>query len=223
MSSLMSKQINYFPTESDLSELFKKAGLPQDFSNKFIKDYAAIKRNVDQNAEATDGNTLSIESLDERVVIVEAQIVALDLRVDTLETEVAAIDIRLTTAEGEIDTLRIDLDQLRLEFNTHVAARSAHGATGDIVGADDYATALVGGTVLLAAAVANAVASTVSVTSPDATAAPAVYDQAQAQSVVTLANEMKGEINTLVANLNAVVTQLNALLASERAAKQLAT
>lgn len=222
MSSLMSKQINYFPTESDLAELFGKAGLPQDFSNKFIRDYAAIKRNVEQSAEATDENTLSIESLDERVVIVEAQIVALDLRVDTLETEVAAIDIRLTTAEGDISTLRIDLDQLRLEFDTHVANQSAHGATGDIVGTDDYATALVGGTVLLATAVANAAASTVSVTLPDATAAPAAYNQAQAQSVVTLANEMKGDINTLVANFNALTTQFNALLASERTAKQLA-
>lgn len=222
MSSLMSKQINYFPTESDLAELFKKAGLSQEFSNKFIKDYAAIKRNVDQNAEATDGNTLSIESLDARVDSAEAAISALTIRVGNAESAISAIDIRLTTAEGEIDTLRIDLDQLRLEFDTHVAAQSAHGATGDIVGTDDYATALVGGTVLLAAAVTNAVASTVSVTSPDATAAPAAYNQAQAQSVVTLANEMKGDINTLVANLNAVVTQLNALLASERAAKQLA-
>lgn len=222
MSSLMSKQINYFPTESDLAELFAKAGLPTEFSNKFIKDYAAIKRNVDQNAEATDENALSIESLDERVVIVEADIEELTYRLVLAEFEIISIGVRLTSAEGEIDTLRIDLDQLRLEFDTHVAAESAHGATGDIVGTDDYATALVGGTVLLAAAVANAVASTVSVTSPDATAAPAAYNQAQAQSVVTLANEMKGDINTLVTNLNAVVAQLNALLTSERAAKQLA-
>lgn len=208
MSSLMSKQINYFPTESDLAELFKKAGLPQDFSNKFIKDYAAIKRNVDQNAEATDENTLSIESL--------------DIRVTGNTVAITAIDIRLTTAEGEIDTLRIDLDQLRIEFDTHVAAQSAHGATGDIVGTDDYAQPALGGTVFLAAAVANAAPSAVSVTSPDATAAPAAYNQAQAQSVVTLANEMKGDINTLVTNFNALTTQFNALLASERAAKQLA-
>jgi hypothetical protein len=62
----------------------------------------------------------------------------------------------------------------------------------------------------------------VSVTSPDATAAPATYNQAQAQSVVALVNEMKGDVNTLVANLNAAITQLNALLAAERSAKQMA-
>lgn len=215
MSSLMSEQINYFPTESDLAELFAKAGLPQDFSNKFIKDYAAIKRNVDQNAEATDDNTADIE-------VVAAELGEVSYRLTLAEFEIISIGVRLTTAEGEIDTLRIDLDQLRLEFDAHVADQSAHGATGDIVGTDDYATALVGGTVLLAAAVTDAIASTVSVTSPDATAAPAAYNQTQAQSVVTLANEMKGDINTLVTNLNSVVTQLNALLASERAAKQLA-
>jgi hypothetical protein len=96
----------------------------------------------------------------------------------------------------------------------HRAATSAHGATGDIVGTDDYATALLGGTVLLAAAVTDATASTVSVTSADASDLP---------TAITLVNEIKGDVNTLVTDLNAVITQLNALLASKRTAKQLAT
>jgi len=207
MSSLMSKQINYFPTESDLAELFKKAGLPQDFSNKFIKDYAAIKRNVDQNAEATDENTLSIESL--------------DIRVTDNTAAITAIDIRLTTAEGEIDTLRIDLDQLRLDFNNHTAAQSAHGATGDIVGTDDYAQPAIGGTVLLAPAVADAAPSTV--TPPTAVAAaPATYSQAYTDSQTAAINALSTALAQAIADYNAAVTQLNALLASERAAKQLA-
>lgn len=218
----MSKQIDYFPTESDLAELFSKAGLPREFSNKFIKDYAAIKRNSAEVAGAADENAADIEALESRVGSAETAITALGVRVGNAESAISAIEIRVTTAEGEIDTLRIDLDQLRLEFDTHVAAQSAHGATGDIVGTDDYAQPALGGTVFLAAAVANAAASTVSVTSPNATAAPAAYNQAQAQSVVTLANEMKGDINTLVDNFNALTTQFNALLASERAAKQLA-
>ena len=221
MSSLMSKQIDYFPTESDLAELFKKAGLPQDFSNKFIKDYAAIKRNVDQNAEATDENTLSIESLDARVDSAETAISALTIRVGNAESAISAIDIRLTTAEGEISTLRIDLDQLRLEFDTHVAAQSAHGATGDIVGTDDYATSLIGGTVLLAAAVADAAPS--AATPPAAVAAaPAAYSQAYTDSQTNAINALSTALAQVIVDYNAVVTQLNALLASERAAKQLA-
>lgn len=221
MSSLMSKQIDYFPTESDLSELFKKAGLPQEFSNKFIKDYAAIKRNSTETAGAVDENTGSIEVLTSRVDSAEAAISALTIRVGNTESAISAIDIRLTTAEGEIDTLRIDLDQLRLEFDTHVAAQSAHGATGDIVGTDDYAQPALGGTVFLAAAVADAVQS--AVTPPAAVAAaPAAYSQAYADSQTNAINALSTALAQAIIDYNAVVTQLNALLASERAAKQLA-
>jgi hypothetical protein len=197
--------------------------------DRFIQDYVSIKRNMFVSAQQTDSNTQTIETLDARLDILEpevedlglrlwlaeAEIVDIDARLVIAEGEIIAIDIRLTTAEGEIVTLRTDLD-------AHIDAESAHGATGSIVGTDDYATALLGGTVLLANAVADALSSAVSVTSPDATAAPAAYSQAQAQTVVTLANEMKGDINTLVSNLNSAITQLNALLASMRTAKQLA-
>jgi len=105
----------------------------------------------------------------------------------------------------------------------HRAATSAHGATGDIVGTDDYATALLGGTVLLAAAVTDAVASAVAVASSDISAAPAAYTQAWGQEVEALGNECKADINTLVSDVNAIKDQLNALLASERTALQLDT
>lgn len=196
----MSKQIDYFPTESDLADLFSKAGLPREFSNKFIKDYAAIKRNSTETAGAVDENTDSIEVLDSRV--------------DSAETAISAIEIRVTTAEGEIGTLRIDLD-------AHVAAESAHGATGNIVGTDDYAQPALGGTVLLAAAVADAVPS--AVTPPAAVAAAgAAYSQAYAQAQTDAINALSTALAQAVADFNSVIAQLNALLASERAAKQLA-
>lgn len=105
----------------------------------------------------------------------------------------------------------------------HRAATSAHGATGNIVGTDDYATDLVGGTVLQAAAVTDASASSVSVTSGDVSAAPAAYTQAWGIEVETLANEVKADVNTLVTDVNAIKDQLNALLAAMRTAKQLGT
>lgn len=236
MSSISSRQVNYFPTESDLYDLFSKANLPQEFTGKFIKDYAAIKRNIDESATNTDNLTKtvdilivradntdsSITNINSRLNLAESAITEITIRVDHAESSINSIDVRLTAAEGEVDTLRIDLDQLRNDYDDHAAESSAHGASGNIVGTDDHASPTTGGTVLLGVAVANAAASTVNVTSPDATAAPATYDQTQAQTVVVLANEMKGDINQLKDDLNGAITQLNALLASQRTALQIA-
>ncbi len=197
------RQIQYIATETDMRQMFG-GKLP----DKFIEDYLAGKRAIDGTIDQTNANTQTIETLDVRLDTVEAQIVDLDGRVDAVEGDISALG-------GRVDTVETNL-------TNHVNEESAHGATGNIVGTGDYAQAGVGGVVLLANSVANAVASAVSVTSPDATAAPATYNQAQAQSVVALVNEMKGDVNTLVANLNAAITQLNALLAAERSAKQMA-
>jgi len=94
----------------------------------------------------------------------------------------------------------------------HTGATTAHGSTGAIVGNLDYATAVLGGVVLKATAVTDAIASTVSVASPDST---------DLATVITLANELKADVNTLVVDVNLIKTQLNALLAAERTAKQL--
>lgn len=207
MPSLVDKRMDYFPTESEISDLFKNMGWPSIPANKFVKDYAALKIGASDVAVAIDG-------LDARVTIAEAEIVALDVRVTAAEAEIVAIDIRLTTAEGEIEVLRIDLD-------AHVAAESAHGATGDIVGTDDYAQPALGGTVFLGAAVADASLS--SVTPPAAVAAAgATYVQAYAQAQTDAINALSTALAQAVTDLNAATTQLNALLASERAAKQIA-
>ncbi|MEW8053460.1 MAG: hypothetical protein AB2754_15860 [Candidatus Thiodiazotropha endolucinida] len=63
-----------------------------------------------------------------------------------------------------------------------------------------------------AGAVSDAVDSVVSIDSPDAT---------DLASVLTLANELKADVNQLVTDVNAIKTQLNALLASMRAGEQL--
>ncbi|MEH6451188.1 MAG: hypothetical protein V7765_21160 [Oleispira sp.] len=99
-------------------------------------------------------------------------------------------------------------------FNAHNGSYSQHGVTGSNVGTGDYCTAILGGVVDLAAEVTNAVASTVSVTSPDATDLP---------TALTLANETKADVNQLVADLNDVITQLNEFLANNKTAKQMAS
>lgn len=96
----------------------------------------------------------------------------------------------------------------------HIAASNAHGATGDIIGNEDYATTLLYGVVKKAAAQTDATASTVSVTSADAGGTYTAAEQ-------TLINELKADVNTLTSDLNAVVTVLNALIDKLQAAEQM--
>jgi DNA-binding ferritin-like protein (Dps family) len=223
MVNVVNRQVEYLLTESDMRQQLGKI-LP----DRFIKDYVSIKRNMFITAQQTDSNTQTIETLDARLDILEPEVAAIDARLEVAEAEIisidgrlfiaegeiAAIDIRLTTAEGEIVTLRTD-------FDAHIAEESAHGATGNIVGTDDYASSSVGGTVLLAASVADAATSTV--TPPAALAAAgAAYVQAYAQSQTDAINALSTALAQLVLDHNALKTQFNALLASERTAKQLA-
>lgn len=80
---------------------------------------------------------------------------------------------------------------------------------------DDGAGTLIG-EVTKGAAVADGVASTVSVTSADADATYGTPER-------DLINEMKADINTLVADLNNSIAQYNTLMANLRTAKLLAT
>ncbi len=196
-------QSDYYPTEPEIMRMLSQ----NSWRMMFARDYAAIKGNISAAVTATEGNTETIVSLDARLDIAEGQIVT--------------ILGRLTAIDGEIDTLQADVAQVADDLADHVAAQSAHGATGDIVGTGDYASPTVGGVVLLGAAVANAVAS--AVTPPASVAAAgATYAQVYAQSQTDAINALSTAVGTLVTDLNAVVTQLNALLASERTAKQIA-
>lgn len=117
-----------------------------------------------------------------------------------LETDLSTVTTTVTTVSDTSDT--------------HIAATNAHGANGNIIGAGDVATLTAAGVVKMGAAVTNATTSTVSVDSADAS------DLATA---ITLVNETKADVNTLVTNLNSAITQLNALLASIRTSGTLGT
>jgi hypothetical protein len=89
------------------------------------------------------------------------------------------------------------------------------------IGTEDYPTEVIGGAVLLMALVADAVASTATVTFADIGAAPVAYSQGYAQSQATAINELKLKHNTMLTNLNSLVTQFNSLLANAKTAKQM--
>lgn len=187
---------NYIFTEAELQRT-----LGGKLPDQFIKDYIASKANSQALLEAIDKNTVDIEQL------------FLDLA--ATDDALAALTIRVTNAEGEIDTLQIDL-------TNHIAAQSAHGASGDVVGNLDYAAASVGGVVWLATAVGDALDS--AVTPPTAlAAAPATYVQAYEQSQSDAINSLINNITTLKNDLNSAIDVINSSLATERTAKQRAT
>lgn len=218
---MVAKASQYYVSDTDIAQLMNVSGLPENFKRLFVRDYSALKRDVggDKDAiTALEGRATDAEGrldiAEEQIDIIDAQIVAIDLRVTTSEGDIVNLALRMLQAESDIEDNRTD-------FDNHASASIAHGATGAIVGTGNYASAAIGGTVLLAAAVADAVPSTVSITSTP-NAAGVAYAQADAATWVTMLNELKTDVNTLVTNTNAAIAQLNALLASERTAKQLA-
>jgi hypothetical protein len=184
---------NYIFTEAELQRT-----LGGKLPDQFIKDYIASKTNSQALLEAIDKNTVDIEQL------------FLDLA--ATDDALAALTIRVTTAEGEIDTLQLDL-------TNHIAAQSAHGASGDVVGNLDYAAASVGGVVWLATAVGDAVDS--ATTPPSSVgAAPAAYNQVYEQTQADAINDLIGNVIDLQNALNSAIDVINSSLATERTAKQ---
>lgn len=198
----------YLVTEADVSALLKESGLSITFQQKFTKDYVAVKGDIN------DSN-IEINKLLLRIVNAESDIDIIDDRLDTVESDIDSLEPRVAAAE-------IDIAAVTSNLSSHVADDSAHGATGNIVGTDDYCTLTTGGTVKLAASVANAPASTVSaVSNPNS---PGVaYSQIDASTWVNMLYEHKANINQLSTDLNAAITQLNLLMSNSRAALQLDT
>jgi hypothetical protein len=126
---------------------------------------------------------------------------------------------KIAVIEGEIVVINGQITTLTANLNAHIAAEAAHGSTGNIVGTDDYCTATVGGTVLLAAAVSDALDSTVTITGGIA-AAPAAYSQAYAQQQTDKINELCTDLTSVIGTLNDLVDLFNQAKGSEVVAKQ---
>ena len=126
------------------------------------------------------------------------------------------------TNEENIETNATNIQTNADNLQTHEDDTSAHGVTGSNVGTEDYAETAIGGVVLLAALVANAIDSTATINTADLGDAPASYDQAYAQSQTDLINETKAKHNQLVTDLNSSISVINSTLAAMVAAKQMA-
>lgn len=170
----------------------KKMLMSGNWQMLFSRDYSGVKQSVTSIIGATDQNT----------------------------KDIAALDVRLTTAENKITVIIGRVDVLELELDEHVAARSAHGADGNIVGTNNFCQSAVGGVVLLGAAVANASNPGASVPS-GVGPAPATYDQAYAQAQTDNINSLINSVSEVATMANNALVTLNSLLASLRAAKHI--
>jgi hypothetical protein len=211
----------YYISETDIAQLVNLGNFPASFTQLFTRDYAALKRDVGSTETRLEDAENRLDGIDDEIEIIivrlddhDTYLADLDVRLDAAEATLLDHEIRIDTAETNITTLQDDL-------TGHIADQTTHGATGDIIGTGDYCTGAIGGTVLLAAAVADAVASAANA-ALNPNAAGVVYVQADAATWVAMLAEHKTQINLLKTDLNLAIVQLNALLASERTAKQLA-
>ena len=184
---------NYIFTETELQRT-----LGGKLPDQFIKDYIAGKTNSEALLGAIDKNTVDIADI---------------------KLQITTINGHITAINGQIVTLQSDLGIVADDLAVHVAAQSAHGASGDVIGSLDYAAASTGGVVWLATAVGDALNS--AVTPPAAlAAAPATYVQAYNQSQTDAINSLINNITTLKNDLNSAIDVINSSLVTERTAKQ---
>lgn len=188
------------------------------------------------------GNSIddNIEDIDDLVKAVEANIIAIAENKEAIETNALAIaqnaeDIAVNSAAIVQNALAIAQNTVNITANaqaivllansldSHVNASQAHGSNGDIVGFNDLADEATVGLVKRMASIADAVETTVDITTADIGAAPAAYDQAYTQSVTNLTNENKAAINQLASDLNDAIAVLNNLLAESKTSGQMTT
>jgi hypothetical protein len=213
------KSGQYYRTEQEIAKLMRGSGLPMGFTDPFTKDYAAVKSDVAGTDESLEQVISDIDSLDGRVLNAESEISSLNSDVDSLNTSVLNLALQAADFEDRLVIVEDDLTDLTTDFNLHTADESAHGATGDIVGTDDYCTPTVGGTVLLASALSpNANSTLVITTTP--TAPGAVYLQAEAVTWVATINELKTDFNALILEFNQLVSKVNSIISTQETAKQ---
>lgn len=197
---------DYFYKQSNINSIAALSDDQTDQVDQNTQDIADNKAAIIQNSLAIADNTNDIS---DNATNLNNHINDLTDAHDAsaISYDPAGTSLSSTNAQGAITELDSDL-------TLHVNADTAHGTTGDVIGTDDYAQILLGGSVLLSNLVSDAVASTVSVDSPDASDLP---------TVITLANETKADVNQLVLDLNAAINQLNAFLDANKTAKQMST
>ncbi len=185
--------------------------------------------NIDQQVEI-DSNTLGVINnalgIAQNTTNIGANTSLINGHINNISGAHAATAISFNnTASGyTAANTQAAIDEGADNLDTHETLTTAHGVTGNNVGTEDYAQALIGGVVLLADLVADVSATTTVIATADVGAAPVAYDQAYADQQTALINECKAKINSLINNdVLDLITQFNNLLQQMKDAKQMNT
>ncbi|AUR85023.1 hypothetical protein NVP1067O_11 [Vibrio phage 1.067.O._10N.261.52.C9] len=186
----------------------------EDWQNKTngINEVAEVanEANVTANNEAQTN-----AKQDKAIELNRNNISEVDGRVSLLTSVVSRNTSNISTnakgiadnATGIAENKQTGIDNAN-NLSTHEQLNSAHGVAGNNVGTEDYAQELIGGVVLIAAALDG-----IATSFNPVAVAPATYDQAHIQSMVDA-------INSLGSKQGDIITLLNQVITTQVAAKQ---
>lgn len=191
------------------SPIVDAKGMPTRGFAIWIRDI--YKRTSYKGGNAIDDNK---ESADQSFITIDSSLGETIEQVNLNSDSITETKEDLTeTNEGLTETIN--------SLVSHIEQTEAHGANGDIVGFNDIATESMKGLVNRMEALSLAVQSTVEVTNPNISAAPATYDQSHTQELVDLSNANKAAINSLVTDFNNAVIVLNNLITRNKTSGQM--
>lgn len=186
----------------------------------------AIDDNLDTLDEVIVQVTINADNIQNNAIDIAANDANIESNaedIEDLEQKNDQQDAAITSNTDAIATNILAIAQVDLDLSTHEALTTAHGSNGDIVGFDDLATESLYGLVKRMTSLSDALTSSATTTSPNATAAPVAYDQTQIDSIVTLVNEIKADHNSLISSFNAAIGVLNNLISRSKTSGQMTT
>ena len=201
-------------------------GIGEFASKSLAEDSDQIAQNaidIDTNEQAIAVNATNIATNATNIATNTANITTNTANIATNATNIATNTTNIATNATNIATNATNITTNTTNLTNHEADNSAHGVSGDNVGTLDYCSLSVGGVALLCESRGNSSSTAEQVTQANATVAPAAYNQAQIQTIVSLANDTKEKYNQLETDFQALLTAHNDLLAKLRTAKQLNT
>ena len=185
------------------------SSLPQEWGLLVQQNYLAqLEATKTAGDEASEANGTANETKE----LIEANNQKIEQLSETVEGQESAINQSDANSRSALKKANESIEKSETNaqnLSTHTSSSTQHGATGDIVGNEDFAQAAIGGGVLLASKVNELTQNTVNVVN-----APAAYDQAHAQSLVEA-------INSLASKQNDIIGKINEFIQSQQNAKQM--
>lgn len=128
----------YYISETDIAQLIGLGNFPPQFSNLFTRDYAALKRDVGSTEERLTSAETRLDGIDDEIAIIIVRLDDHDSYLASLDTRLDAAEATLLDHELRIDSAETNITVLQDGLADHIADRTTHGATGNIVGTGDY-------------------------------------------------------------------------------------